>query len=759
MTVFQGELWVGGDFNNIGGQGPLDGVVKWDETNDVWVGGNSGVDLIGGVNETVRVLYVNPNDGNLYMGGEFPELIDGNAGVVDYNMSGVAMYDGSDWTPLGTGLNEYCRAIHEYNGNLIVGGYFTTADGVACNKIAKWNGTTFLPMGLGFDASGIDEYVKAAWSWNGTFYAGGAYTQAEGQPMNYIAQWYEAPTLSPTAVFSPSTTSGCINTCVDFTDNSTNSPTSWNWTFPGSSTPTSTDQHPTNICFPSAGTYTVSLQACNGNGCNSTTQDITITAAPTVGVSDQTICEGETTNLIATPSVSGGTYLWSPGGETTQTINVSPTNSSSYTVEYSLNGCTSSIETANVTVNSIPSVGVNNETICEGNTATLIATPSNTGGSYMWSPGGETSQSIVVTPSNTTIYSVEYTLNGCTSLPETSTVTVSPTPTLSVQDQSICEGNSATLNAIPSQGGGTYLWSPGNQTSSSITESPVTNTTYSVVYTLNGCTSQPETPMISVNPNYYGIIENLNICSGGSYTYPDGTTSSNITVNESHISNLTTLDGCDSVITTNLVVNSVFTEAVDITLCSGSDYTYPDGTVSTNITSNEFHISYFTNVQGCDSTIETSILIDPMPNNTVAESNNVLTSNEANAIYQWIDCGTGLEINGETSQTFEPLTNGEYAVEVNMNGCIDTSQCVVINTIGIEELSADKIYIYPNPVLDAVCIKSSYSLAGLNYTVIDARGRTVLKGTLDDSLIINVQFLKKGAYLINVANTQLKFIK
>lgn len=211
MAEFNGELYVGGDFNNVGGNPPSDGLVKWDPNTSSWVGGNSGVDLVGGVNETVRVLFVNPNDGNLYMGGEFPELHDGDAPSPDYNMSGVAMYDGSNWYPLGTGLNEYCRAIHEYNGDLIVGGYFTTAGGVPANKIAKWNTTTntWSAMGLGFDASGIDEYVKSATNWNGIFFAGGAYTQAEGNPMNYIAQWYEAPTNPPVSVINASNSTVC----------------------------------------------------------------------------------------------------------------------------------------------------------------------------------------------------------------------------------------------------------------------------------------------------------------------------------------------------------------------------------------------------------------------------------------------------------------------------------------------------------------------------------------------------------------------
>ena len=384
MTEFEGELWIGGDFNNVGGQGPLDGLVKYDEVAANWIGGNSGVDLIGGVNESVRVLYVNPNDGNLYMGGEFPELWDGDALAEDFNMGGIAMYDGSNWTPLGTGLNEYCRAMHEYNGDIIAGGYFTTAGGVSANKIAKWDGTSWTAMGLGFDGVGVDEYVKSAAVWNGIFFAGGAYTQAEGGSMNYISQWYEAPADPPVAWMTTSTTQLCGSGCVDFLDNSTNAPTSWNWSFPGSGTPTSTAQHPGSICYATPATYTATLQACNAFGCTSQDIDIVVNAGATVSVNDESICGGGPVILTATPSVSGGTYFWQSTAETTGSISVNPGTTTTYTVTYSYLGCVSNaVSTVSVGVGPTVAVTPSVSSICEGQSTVLTAVPSTAGGTYL----------------------------------------------------------------------------------------------------------------------------------------------------------------------------------------------------------------------------------------------------------------------------------------------------------------------------------------------------------------------------------------
>ncbi|MDQ3192155.1 MAG: trypsin-like peptidase domain-containing protein [Bacteroidota bacterium] len=57
----------------------------------------------------------------------------------------------------------------------------------------------------------------------------------------------------------------CTGNCIDFTDLSTGTPSNWQWSFPGASTSSSTDQNPTGICYPTAGNYDVTLIVSNGN--------------------------------------------------------------------------------------------------------------------------------------------------------------------------------------------------------------------------------------------------------------------------------------------------------------------------------------------------------------------------------------------------------------------------------------------------------------------------------------------------------------
>lgn len=684
MVEFQGDLWVGGDFNNVAGCSPCDGLVKWNDATLTWEGGNSGVDLVGGVNETVRVLYVNPNDGNLYMGGEFPELHDGDAASPDFDMSGIAMYDGSNWFPLGTGLNEYCRAMHEYNGNLIAGGYFTNAGGVAANKIAKWNTTTqtWSPMGQGFDAIGPDEYVKSATVWNGIFFAGGAYTQAEGGPMNFIAQWYEPNVSSPVANFSASATTICEGECVNFSDLSSNSPDSWTWQFPGANTTTSTSQNPSAICFPSAGTHTIQLNACNTNGCDVFTADITVNAIPNLSVNNETICDGQSATLTANPSVSGGIYTWSPGGETTQSINVTPLNTSSYTVEYSLNGCPSGPSIATVTVSSTPSVTVNNSTICQGDVATINALPSSSGGSYSWSPFGEITQSINPSPNSDTQYSVIYTLNGCPSIEQFANVYVNPT---------------------------------------------------------------------------YNLSESITVCEGATLTYPDNTTATVFT-STTHTSNLMTVNSCDSIIVSNIQVNPVQNIVEDFDVCAGSNFTYPDGTVSTDIVTNESHNSTFMNQFGCDSIITTNLLVIASPDNSITANGATLTSNQSTANYQWLDCdNNNSPISGATTQNFTASQNGSYSVQVDLNGCIDTSNCAQVIGLAVQDLIQFGLNIFPNPTSDEFFI-SNDKLKTYALEIFDYQGKLLIATSINSGTnIYSLRDLANGLYVLKISGENQQF--
>lgn len=154
-------LYAGGDVTMPGTVAATD-VVKWDGTN--WTPLGSG---LGGSAHHVRALNVF-DDGTglaLYAGGVFS-----TAGGV--SATNIAKWNGSSWLALGSAMtgnssfSPYVHSIAVYDSGsgptLVVGGFFTSIGGVAANSIAKWNGSVWSPLGSGLENSfGIPPYGSA----------------------------------------------------------------------------------------------------------------------------------------------------------------------------------------------------------------------------------------------------------------------------------------------------------------------------------------------------------------------------------------------------------------------------------------------------------------------------------------------------------------------------------------------------------------------------------------------------------------------
>jgi hypothetical protein len=132
----------------------------------------------------VRALAVLPN-GDLVAGGVFT-----TAGGVA--ASRIARWDGTSWSPLGSGLgaalNDSVFALATRpDGGLVAGGLFSSAAGSTVNHIARWNGATWVPLG-----SGMNNGVLALASLpSGDLVAGGQFTSAGGVVSAYWAHWTE----------------------------------------------------------------------------------------------------------------------------------------------------------------------------------------------------------------------------------------------------------------------------------------------------------------------------------------------------------------------------------------------------------------------------------------------------------------------------------------------------------------------------------------------------------------------------------------
>lgn len=227
-------------------------------------------------------------------------------------------------------------------------------------------------------------------------------------------------------------------------------------------------------------TYKVVAQ---GQNCSSE-GEVTVTyynASVNAGI-DQLICEGVSTTLTATATGDPGSFVWSPGGETTNTINVSPTTLQSYGVTYFYGQGCAAVDAVNVDVIPLPVLNLNpNTSICLGESVALTLPP-NGPGSFQWSPATSLNNAAIpnpiATPTSTITYSVTASNQNCTTQGQV-TVTVSNASVNAGADQSICFGETATLTAnVTGTPADSIVWMPGGLKGATINVSPVFTITY-----------------------------------------------------------------------------------------------------------------------------------------------------------------------------------------------------------------------------------------------------------------------------------------
>jgi len=423
------------------------------------------------------------------------------------------------------------------------------------------------------------------------------------------------------------------------------------------------------------GIYTVNM--VDPNGCP-VSQTITLTqniTPPTPGITNITgstiiDCNAPSIDLQAT---GGGSYQWNNNLGTSSNVNI--TQAGTYTVVVTAaNGCQDS-STVGITVAPVPAVTVNDTTICSGQSVTLTPTYYPAGGQAIWT-NGQLTPSITVSPTTTTMYSVLYTWNGCTATGDI-TVTVNPTPTVSVNNPNICFGDTTMLTATPNLPNGTYNWITTNETTQSISVSPQVTTTYDVEYTLNGCTSAIATSTLTVTPLPIITVPNIIICEGATGTL---TATANV---------------------------------------AGGTYTWSQGGTTSSITegpqsTTSYNVSY--TVNGCTSnTVSPTITVNPLPNvsftaDTTSGCVPVVVNLSADttgqqASYTWSSNGGGGSVGANAQMNF------------GMGGCYDVTLTATLNGCSYSVTQPDMVCVqdYPQASFEANPPSFTESTQTLNF--------------------------------------------
>ena len=386
---------------------------------------------------------------------------------------------------------------------------------------------------------------------------------------------------------------------------------------------------------------------------------------------------------------SCGPYLWIDGNTYT-----SDEFSATHTLT-NVAGC-DSVVTLNLTIAS-PNTGTDVQNEC---------------GPYMWIDGNTYTSDE---------FSATYTLTnvaGCDSVVTLNLTIASPNTGTDVQNQ--C---------------GPFLWIDGNT---------YTSNEFSASHTLTnvaGCDSVVTLNLTVSSPNTGTDVQNQ--C--GSYMWIDGNTYTSDEFSATHT--LTNMNGCDSVVTLNLSISNP-TSSTDIQASCGP-YLWMDGNTYTSNENSATHT--LTNIAGCDSVITLNLTITTIDISVILDADSIF-ANHVGANYQWLDCDDNFtQISGATNQTFVTANNGNYAVEIAQNGCIDTSDCVQIDGVGIESFESMTVQVFPNPSNGTFNIILSNIDSPVQLIVSDLSGRTIIKQEMTDNQFqIDLNAFEDGLYLLNV---------
>ena len=181
-------------------------------------------------------------------------------------------------------------------------------------------------------------------------------------------------------------------------------------------------------------------------------------------------------------------------------------------------------------------------------------------------------------------------------------------------------------------------------------------------------------------------------------------------------------------------------------LCHGDSITVGTNTYAANGT----YFDVFQDMNGDDSTVVTVVtILDPLINFVTDNITSITVDAPTATSLVWINCPDGSPAIGSGSFTFTPAANGTYAVIASHNGCADTSDCVVINQLGLSELSKNNLEIYPNPVtgnghLTIVSDGSEFVIQSMDGKLIQPKHISVLNGKCE----IELPDLSNGVYFI-----------
>ena len=730
-------------------------ITKLDNNGDfIWAKsfGNSDWDRV----NDVEVDYL----GNVYIVGEFRNTVDFDPGLGVYNLTTINRNGyilkldptGSFSSvrklvdTLATGHQSIAVSIvTDSNGNVYVSGYFF--------------GTINLdPIDLTVFVAGNTNVFVAKWNSEGDLlwgkqFGGTANVENSGIALDNSGNVYSTGLFQGTIDFDPSsginnlTATGGYNIYLSKLDANGNfiaagriGGTNGNFS-KGLSVDNSGMAHVVGYYFgntdfdPGLGTYNI-ISVGSAATTDAFTAKYSVSSCTVTGIDVQTAC---------------GSYTWIDG----VTYNTSNNIATHTIVGGGANGC-DSIVTLNLTINQLTSSSVS-ATACGNYTWALNNQTYTTSGTYTHviqnSNNCDSTITLNLTINDATSSTVNTSACGSyTWVLNNQTYTTSGTYTHVIQNANNCDStitlnltiNQATSSSVNASACGSYTWMLNNQTYT-------TSGVYThVIQNSNNCDSTI-TLNLTINE---ATSSSVNVSACGSYTW--SLNNQTYTTSGAYIHVIQNSNNCDSTITLNLTINQATSSAVNVSACGSYTWLLNNQTY----TSSGAYTHVIPNANNCDSTITLNLTINQV-DATVSLEGITLTANQSGASYQWVDCDNGnAPISGETSQSFTPTVNGNYAVQITDNGCTEVSNCVLVNSVGIKTLENITIDIYPNPNNGIFTVSISQNLKDRAVEIYSPLGQLVYKTLLiEKEEKIDLSNYPNGVYILKMDKQTTRIIK
>ena len=323
----------------------------------------------------------------------------------------------------------------------------------------------------------------------------------------------------------------------------------------------------------------------------------------------------------------------------------------------------------------LPNLGPN-VSICSGQTITLQST--NSFNSYLWNNGQTTASITINSPG---IYWVDVP-SGCTTVRDSIVVGLSTFPFQIGPDITICQGDSVTIQSVGSFN--SISWNTSATSTSIQVSAPGI---YSAIATnANGCTEQ-DSMVVFQNPTVYSSFAD-SICAGSTYSF-HGQSLSQAGI---YVDTLQNLLGCDSIVTLQLSIVQPNASSISASICAGDTYVFN----GQNLTISGQYSVIIPSVFGCDSLVQLTLTVNPLPIVTVQDTmvcvNSPVTLMANGALtYVW-----DVPQNPNGSISVAPSITTSYSVSgMDALGCVSIP---VTATVFVDPTPQPNFYVNPDQV-------------------------------------------------------------